>query len=102
LDKITGGFKSIIGNEGLGWDGAPLFLAASVLFIGFFTLYFATPVNTDSHRRKRLLTWFFAQFLFFSALIVTLQGPFAFLFGLDQMDDRLSSSQVLPPCFNLL
>ena len=74
LDKITGGLKAIIGNGGLGWDGAPLFLAASVLFIGFFALYFATPGVTNPRGRKRHLTWFFAQFFFFSALIIALQG----------------------------
>jgi hypothetical protein len=81
LDKITGGFKAIIGNGGLGWDGAPLFLAASVLFIGFFALYFATPGTTSAHGRKRHLTWFFAQFFFFSALIIALQGVYSCAFA---------------------
>ena len=76
LDKITGGFKAIIGNGGLGWNGAPLFFSASVLFIGFFALYFATPGVKSARGRKRHLTWFFAQFFFFSALIITLQGTY--------------------------
>jgi hypothetical protein len=74
LDKITGGFKSIVGNGGLKSDGIPIFIAASFIFISLFSLYFQTPGSSDRLGRKRLLTWFFAQFLFFSALIITLQG----------------------------
>ena len=74
LDKITGGFKAIVGNAGLGFDGIPVFVAASVIFLGFFSLYFATPGSKRELGNKRALTWFFSQFFFLSALIVTLQG----------------------------
>ena len=74
LDKITGGFKSVVGNGGLKSDGVPIFIASSVIFIALFSLYFQTPGSSDRLGRKRLLTWFFSHFLFFSALIITLQG----------------------------
>jgi hypothetical protein len=74
LDKITGGFKSIVGNGGLKFDGVHILIAASLIFIALFSLYFQTPGSSDRLGRKRLLTWFFSHFLFFSALIITLQG----------------------------
>ena len=74
LDKITSGFKTIVGNGGLKFDGVPIFIAASIIFIAFFTLYFETPGSSSRLGRKRLLTWLFSQFVFLSALIITLQG----------------------------
>jgi hypothetical protein len=74
LDKITGGFRLIIGSTGLGRDGIPLFVSAAVIFIGFFSLYFGTPGSTRELGRTRALAWFFSQFFFLAALIVALQG----------------------------
>ena len=74
LDKITSGFKLIVGNTGLGRDGIILFISAAVIFIGFFSLYFGTPGSTRNLGHKRALAWLFSQFFFLAALIVALQG----------------------------
>lgn len=74
LDKITSGFQAIVGNTGLGKDGIPVFVAAAVIFIGYFSLYFGTPGSTRELSNRRAITWFFCQFFFLAALIVTLQG----------------------------
>ncbi|KAF7976379.1 hypothetical protein HWV62_6951 [Athelia sp. TMB] len=74
LDKITGGFKNLVGNAGLGAQGIPVFGAAAVIFIGFFSLFFATPGSNRETSSRRTLAWFFSQFCFLSALIVTLQA----------------------------
>lgn len=79
LDKITGGFKNLVGNAGLGAQGIPVFGAAAVIFIGFFSLFFATPGSNRETSSRRTLAWFFSQFCFLSALIVTLQGEFVSL-----------------------
>jgi hypothetical protein len=74
LDKITTGFQAIVGNAGLGRDGIPIFISAAVIFIGLFSVYFGTPGSTRNLGCRRALAWFFSQFFFLSALIVTLQG----------------------------
>ena len=74
LDKITSGFKTIVGNTGLGHDGIPLFIAAAVIFIAFFSLYFGTPGSTRELGNRRALAWLFSQFFFLASLIVALQG----------------------------
>lgn len=74
LDRITSGFKTIVGNTGLGQDGIPLFVATAVIFIGYFSLYFGTPGSTRELGKRRTLLWFFSQFFFLAAMIVTLQG----------------------------
>ncbi|KZP30448.1 hypothetical protein FIBSPDRAFT_108590 [Athelia psychrophila] len=74
LDKITGGFKQLVGNAGLGAGGIPVFISAAVIFIGFFSLYFGTPGSNREISNRRALSWLFSQFLFLSALTVTLQA----------------------------
>ncbi|KZP30473.1 hypothetical protein FIBSPDRAFT_1038145 [Athelia psychrophila] len=74
LDKITGGFKQLVGNAGLGSSGIPIFISAAVIFIGFFSLYFGTPGSNREISNRRALSWLFSQFIFLSALTVTLQA----------------------------
>jgi hypothetical protein len=79
LDKITSGFQIIVGNTGLGRDGIPLFISAAIIFIGFFSLYFGTPGSTRELGHRHALAWFFSQFFFLAALIVSLQGSCSFV-----------------------
>lgn len=81
LDKITSGFQYIVGNTGLGSDGIPIFIAAAMIFIGYFSLYFSTPGSKREVRSKRAMSWFFSQFFFLAALIVTLQGSWSYHCG---------------------
>ena len=81
LDKITSGFRLIVGNSGLGSDGIPIFISAAVIFIGFFSLYFGTPGSTRKSGRGRTLAWFFSHFFFLAALIVALQGHCLLVFA---------------------
>ena len=85
LDKITSGFQFIVGSTGLGRDGIPIFVAAAVIFIGYFSLYFNTPGSKREIRSRRALSWFFSQFFFLAALIVTLQGWCFGDFGLAEL-----------------
>ena len=90
LDKITEGFQLIAGNVSLSKTGVWLTLSAAVIFIAQFSLYFEMRKGnniTKSHRKqtfcRRILAWFFFQFLFNAALIIMLQGEFSAIFRLD-------------------
>jgi hypothetical protein len=74
LDKITGGFKDIVGNAGLGADGIGLFLSAAVIFISQFELYFKSSCWSKRGGSHRVVAWFFAHFFYLSTLIITLEG----------------------------
>ena len=77
LDRITGGFQTIVGNAGLGRDGLPLFISAALIFIGFFVLYSEESESEESEEEvgnRRVLAWFFSQFFVLASLIVALQG----------------------------
>ena len=73
LDKITNGFQYIVGNITMGFGIAGLILCAAIIFILQFTLYFGTSEG-DKLGSRRALALFFFQFVYLSALIVTLQG----------------------------
>ena len=79
LDKITSGFKTIVGNAGLASDGIPIFIATAVAFIGFFSLYFGTPGSTLELGNRRALVWLYSHFFFLAPLIVALEGLLSYL-----------------------
>jgi low temperature requirement protein LtrA len=74
LDKITKGFQFIVGNTGLGIDGAGVFASAAVIIVAQFSLYFGAPGSMRRLRGHRALAWFFAHFFYLAALIMMLQG----------------------------
>lgn len=73
LDKITDGFRYIVGNISLEPRSLALFFYAAIIFILIFTLYFSTS-GGDKVGNRRVLASFFFEFFFLSSLIVTLQG----------------------------
>ncbi|KAI5116985.1 hypothetical protein M0805_001594 [Coniferiporia weirii] len=78
LDKITNGFQFIVGNVSISFESMGLIICAAVIFILLYTLYFGMSKD-DKISSRRALFLFFFQFLYLSALIVTLQGIAAML-----------------------
>lgn len=75
LDRITGGFQLIAGNVVLASKGALLIICAGVIFVTQLTLYFNLRKRQDGRTEHfRVLLWFFTNFFYFAALILTLQG----------------------------
>ena len=73
LDKITDGFRYIVGNISLELRSLALLFCAAIIFILIFTLYFSTS-GGEKVGNRRVLASFFFEFFFLSSLIVTLQG----------------------------
>jgi hypothetical protein len=75
LDKIINGFQYIIGNIGLGIDGAGVFVSAAVI-VSQFSLYFqvGAPGSMRGLKGHRAVAWFSSHFFYLADLIITMQG----------------------------
>ena len=78
LDKITDGFRYIVGNVSVEFKNLGLLLCGMVIVILLSSLYFSSSEG-DQLGNRRVLARFFFQFFYLSAIIVTLQGIAAML-----------------------
>ncbi|KAF5335607.1 hypothetical protein D9758_017258 [Tetrapyrgos nigripes] len=78
LDKITIGFKVVIGNVSFSWKGLGLIVCGVITFLLLFSLFFSTreleASEPDRISSRRAISLFFFQFVYLAAIIVTLQG----------------------------
>ncbi|THU93340.1 hypothetical protein K435DRAFT_193570 [Dendrothele bispora CBS 962.96] len=80
LDRITGAFQYGVGNFTFNWTSLGIIFCAVVIFLLLFSLYFGTSAaELEKMGSKRVISGFFFQFFYLSAIIVTLQGIAALL-----------------------
>ncbi|TCD69517.1 hypothetical protein EIP91_007447 [Steccherinum ochraceum] len=93
LDKITQGFHFLVGNPAFGGRRIGVIFSATLIFICIFSLYFTDvrgrplpstrtekQVEAENHsKRRRVLIYFFLNFLYLCAVIITLQGMAAMI-----------------------
>jgi hypothetical protein len=76
LDKITRGFQFIAGNVSVGSMGSVSIICAAIIFITLLSSHFTLHKTTTRPSHWQTLTWFITNFLYLSAVILTLQGVY--------------------------
>ncbi|TCD65639.1 hypothetical protein EIP91_002407 [Steccherinum ochraceum] len=97
LDKITEGFHYLVGNPAFGPRRVGVIFSAGLIFICLFSLYFTKvrgrPLSSEQKKKRdegedsescrvanrRVLLYFFLNFLYLCSIIVTLQGMAAMI-----------------------